>query len=90
MSWNPDCSSTTSAFLDATRQAFFEAHELGFAFFCGVFRTPGPWSGFSLEPAGALRSVNPVWSSDITYIRMAGGFVYLVAGRDCKRLANPR
>ncbi len=26
------------AFLHATQQAFLEAHELGFAFFCGVFR----------------------------------------------------
>ena len=26
------------AFLHATQQAFLEAHELAFAFFCGVFR----------------------------------------------------
>jgi len=30
----------------------------------------------------AIERVNQVWSTDITYIRMAGGFVYLVAVMD--------
>ena len=30
----------------------------------------------------AVTRVNQVWSTDITYIRMAGGFVYLVAVMD--------
>jgi hypothetical protein len=30
----------------------------------------------------AITRVNQVWSTDITYIRMAGGFVYLVAVMD--------
>ena len=30
----------------------------------------------------AIKRVNQVWSTDITYIRMAGGFVYLVAVMD--------
>ena len=30
----------------------------------------------------AVERVNQVWSTDITYIRMAQGFVYLVAGMD--------
>jgi putative transposase len=34
----------------------------------------------------AIKRVNQVWSTDITYIRMAGGFVYLVAVMDwCSR-----
>ena len=30
----------------------------------------------------AITRINQVWSTDITYIRMAGGFVYLVAVMD--------
>ena len=36
---------------------------------------------YLLKGVGVTR-VNQVWSTDITYIRMAGGFVYLVAVRD--------
>lgn len=49
-------------------------------------RLSQPGEGHKIYPylldGVAITRVNQVWSTDITYIRMAGGFVYLVAVMD--------
>ena len=57
-------------------------------------RLSQPGEGHKIYPyllrGVSVERVNQVWSTDITYIRMARGFVYLVAVMDWHSAASPQ